>query len=270
MSGKLRVAITGATSGLGAEMALQLARRGARVAVTGRREGRLRELERAVSAAGGECLALAGSVAEPETVRRHYAAIRERWGGLDWAILNAGISETSSAIQFSSDVVRRTFETNVFGAAQWLEAVLPDMVVAGRGTIAGIASVAAWRGLPGAGAYCASKAALATLLESARVDLRGTGVRVVTVCPGYVKSEMVAGRDPAELWFLLETEDGARRILRGIEQGRRLVAFPWQLAWLMRYAVRHLPGFLYDPLVAGFAPRRAKKGRSSRPGPGAG
>jgi short-subunit dehydrogenase len=128
-------------------------------------------------------------------------------------------------------------------------AVLPGMIAAGSGLVAGISSLAAWRGLPGADAYSASKAALCTLLESTRVDLRGTGVDVVIVCPGLIRN---ASPDPAEEAgkpFILGLEDGVRRILTGIERRRRLVHFPWQLWYPIRYVVRHLPASTYDWLV---------------------
>lgn len=246
----LRVVVTGATSGLGRMMAVLLGRRGARVAVTGRRKEKLEETAALVRQAGGECLPLLGGVVDPAEVKAHYAAIKAAWGGLDWAILNAGVGDSSNARQFSAENVRWTFETNVFGAANWIEAVLPGMLAAKSGVIAGISSLAAFRGLPNSGSYSASKAALSTLLESARVDLRGAGVDVVTVCPGFVKSEMTARNDEKEMWFLLECEDGARRILAGIERRRRVVHFPWQLSLPMIYGVHNLPGFVYDRLVS--------------------
>jgi NAD(P)-dependent dehydrogenase (short-subunit alcohol dehydrogenase family) len=244
-----RALVTGASSGLGREMARQLCGRGWRVAVTGRREAELEETARLLGAAGGECLPLVGSVAEAATVRRHYAAIRERWGGLDLAILNAGISDSVDSRAFRAEPYHAVFATNVGGAVNWLEAVLPDMVAAGSGTVAGISSLAAWRGLPGAGAYSASKAALATLLESTRVDLRGTGVDVVIVCPGFIRN----GGDPAGdkgKPFLLDLDDGVRRILNGIERKRRIVHFPWPLSFFMKYVVHNMPGACYDWLIS--------------------
>lgn len=240
--------ITGASSGLGREMARQLGARGWRVAVTGRREEDLRETARQAEAAGGECLSLVGSVAEADTVKRHYAAIRERWGGLDWAILNAGVGDSVHARRFDAGVYHRVFATNVGGAINWLEAVLPGMIEAGSGTIAGISSLAAWRGLPGAGAYSASKAALSTLLESTRVDLRGTGVDVVIVCPGFIKNRGGADERGGRP-FLMETEDGVRAILAGIDRKQRLVHFPWPLSLTMRHVVRNLPARAYDWLI---------------------
>jgi NAD(P)-dependent dehydrogenase (short-subunit alcohol dehydrogenase family) len=252
-----RVLVTGASSGLGREMARQLGGRGWRVAVTGRREQELLETARRVEAEGGECLALVGSVTDVEVVRRHHATIRERWGGLDWAILNAGVGDAVDARRFQAAVYHRVFATNVGGAANWLEAVLPGMIEAGHGTIAGISSLAAARGLPGAGAYSGSKAALSTLLESTRVDLRGTGVDVVIVCPGFVRNGSADPGDDQGKPFLLELEDGVQRILAGIDGGQRVVHFPWQLSYLMRHVVHNLPGAAYDWLISRLAGRPA-------------
>jgi NADP-dependent 3-hydroxy acid dehydrogenase YdfG len=229
-------------------MARQLGARGFRVAVTGRRAEDLEETARRTQAAGGDCMVLVGSVTDAATVKRHYAAIRERWGGIDWAILNAGVGDGVDARSFSAETYHRVLSTNVGGAVNWIEAVLPDMLASRSGTIAGIASLAAFRGLPRAGAYSASKAALATLLESTRVDLRGTGIDVVIVCPGFVKNGGPAEDDAGKL-FLMETEAGVASILRGITRKRRVVHFPWQLSYVMKYGVRHMPGFCYDWLM---------------------
>jgi NAD(P)-dependent dehydrogenase (short-subunit alcohol dehydrogenase family) len=253
MSGH-RALVTGASSGLGREMARQLAARGWRVAVTGRRAPELAETARLVEAAGGECLPLVGSVCEPVVVARHAGAIRERWAGLDWLVLNAGIGEAVDARSFSAERYHEVFATNVGGAVNWLGAVLPGMIEAGQGTVAGISSLAAWRGLPRAGAYSASKAALATLLESTRVDLRGTGVRVVTVFPGFIRNRGVPTDADRGKPFLLDLEDGARRILDGIESGRSVVHFPWPLSFPMRHVVRHLPAPVFDWLMGRLAP----------------
>jgi NAD(P)-dependent dehydrogenase (short-subunit alcohol dehydrogenase family) len=229
-------------------MARQLGARGWRIAVTGRRAADLEETARRIEVAGGESLALVGSVTDVEAVKRHYAAIRERWGGLDWAILNAGIGDGVHGRRFRASVYHRVMVTNVGGAVNWIEAVLPDMIAAGRGTIAGISSLAAWRGLPGAGAYSASKAALSTLLESTRVDLRGTGVDVVTICPGFIRNGG-SGDDAQGKPFLMETEAGVASILRGIESKTRVAHFPWPLSYLMKYGVHNMPDACYDWLM---------------------
>jgi len=257
--GPTRAVVTGATSGLGRELARQLGARGWRVAVTGRRADALKEPARLVREAGGEALELVGSVTDDADVRAHYAAIRAAWNGLDWAILNAGVGDSMSAKEFSAETVRWTFDANVFGPARWLEAILPDMLAQGSGVVAGIASLAGFRGLPNSGPYSASKAALMTLLESARVDLRGTGVDVVTVCPGFVKSEMTDRNNPRSMPFLMETPDGAAAIIAGVDARRRVVHFPWPLSYPTKYALARLPDFAYDWLAAKLGPLRTKK-----------
>lgn len=252
-----RVVITGATSGLGKETALQLARRGWKIAVTGRRKDKLDAVAAAVREAGGIPLVLEGSVTDLNEVKGHYRRIKEEWGGLDWAILNAGVGDSENALNFSSANVVWTFEANVFGAANWLEVVLPDMIAQGSGTVAGIGSLAGYRGLPSSAAYSSSKAALYTLLESVRLDLRETGVKIVTVTPGFVKSELT-GRNEAPMPFLLETDDGVRRMLKGIDAGKRVVHFPWQLSLVVIYLLGALPNCLYDQFTR-FMPKRRKK-----------
>jgi short-subunit dehydrogenase len=130
------------------------------------------------------------------------------------------------------------------------------MLAAKSGVIAGVASIAGFRGLPTSGSYCASKAALITLLESASLDLRGTGVSIVTVCPGFVKSEMTDRNDIKQMPFLLECEDGSRRIIEGIRRHKRLVHFPWQLSVPVIYGLHNTPDFLYEWLGSKFKKRK--------------
>ena len=221
--------------------------------MTGRREADLRETARLVEEAGGEALPLVGSVCDAAVVARHAAAVRERWGGLDWLVLNAGIGDAVDARRFDAERFAEVLATNVGGAVNWLGAVLPWMIEAGSGTVAGISSLAAWRGLPRAGAYSASKAALATLLESARVDLRGTGVRVVTVFPGFIRNR---GVPAARTGQAVPARPRGRRAAhprrhRERPPGRPL---PAPLSWPMRHVVRNLPAPAYDWLMGRLAP----------------
>lgn len=252
-----RVLITGASSGLGKEAAIQLARRGWKIAITGRRKEKLDLVADAIRAEGGEALTLVGSVVELDGVKKHYRQIKDAWGGLDWAILNAGVGDSENALAFSASNIRWTFETNLFGVANWLEAVLPDMISQGSGTIAGVGSLAGTRGLPSSGAYSSSKAALYTLFESTRLDLKGTGIKIVTVTPGFVRSELT-DRNEAPMPFMLTTEDGVQRMIKGIDAGKRVVHFPWQLSLVVIYILGFLPNWLYDNFTM-FLPKRKKK-----------
>ena len=187
----MRVVITGATSGLGRELAVQLGRRGWRVAVTGRRRELLDETAKRVIEAGGEALPLYGSVTDDEEGKGHYAAVKAAWGGLDWAVLNAGVSDSMDAKKFSAENVRWTFDANVLGVARWIEAVLPDMLERRCGLIAGVASLAGFRGLPLSGPYSASKAALINLTASLAKVL-APAIRVNAVAPGATATDMNA------------------------------------------------------------------------------
>jgi short-subunit dehydrogenase len=260
MSETTRVLVTGATSGLGREMVRQLAQRGYRVAFTGRRTDRLEETRALAAAAGptAELLPLAGSVTDRADVARHHEAVVAAWGGIDWLILNAGVGDTISGLEFAAEHVRWIFETNLFGAANWLEVALPAMIARGAGVVVGLSSLAGVRGLPTSAGYSASKAALTTMLESLRVDLRRSGVKVLTVLPGYIKSEITARNDPRQMLFLLETEDGVRRILRGIDRRNRYISFPWQLSWLCRLVLAPMPIWIYDRIASRIKRKKEK------------
>ena len=255
-----RVLITGATSGLGKELAMQLANEGSMLALTGRREDRLIELAQALKDVGaGGVLTLTGDVADPAAVKKHHALIMEQFGGLDWAILNAGISKSGDAKEgFAADDYRLVYGVNVFGVANWIEAVLPGMLKDKSGTIVGVASVAGYRGLPRSGPYSSSKAALISLLESLRVDLRGTGVKVVTVCPGFVRTEMTAKWRDEDMPFLMEPRDAVRLMIAGIKAGSRMVDFPRPFSTFVKYVVRNLPGCVYDRVASRGTRRRSK------------
>jgi short-subunit dehydrogenase len=151
--------------------------------------------------------------------------------------------------------LRRVLEVNVTGMAATLAAFAPAMRQAGSGTLVGIASVAGFRGLAGNGAYCASKAAAITLLESMRVELRSSGVSVVCICPGYIDTPMTRV-NRYRMPFLMSAEAAAPRFARAIAARRRRAVIPWQMA-LVSVLLRAMPGWLYDRL-ASRAPRKPR------------
>src|SRR6185295_3417255 len=179
-----------------------------------------------------------------------------RFGPPDLVIANAGIGVGTHGEDLADiDKLRRVLDVNVTGMATTLAAFAPSMRQAGRGTLAGIASVASFRGIPGNGAYCASKAAARAWLESLRVELRGTGVSVVCVCPGYIDTPMTRV-NRFHMPFLISADEAARRIARAIQGKRRLAVIPWQMA-LVSLLLRAMPGWLYDRLAAR-APRKPR------------
>ena len=179
-----------------------------------------------------------------------------RAGVPDIVIANAGISAGTSSEEIEDVAkLRRVLEVNVAGLANTLAAFAPAMRKAGRGTLAGIASVAGFRGLAGNGAYSASKSAAITWMESLRTEMHGSGVAVVCICPGYIDTPLTRV-NRFRMPFLLSAEEGARRIARAIERKPRLAVVPWQMA-LVSVVLRVLPGAIYDRLAAG-APRKPR------------
>lgn len=179
-----------------------------------------------------------------------------RFGAPDLVIANAGVSVGTRGDEVADVAkLRRVLEVNVTGLAATLAAFAPAMREAGRGTLAGIASVAGFRGLPGAGAYSASKSAAITWLESLRAELHGSGVSVVCVCPGYIDTPMTQV-NRYRMPFLLPADEAARRIARAIAARRRLAVIPWQMA-AVSLLLRAMPGCLYDRLAAR-APRKPR------------
>ena len=172
-----------------------------------------------------------------------------RFGAPDIVIANAGVSRgtlTEHAEDLS--VFREVLETNVLGIVNAFQPFVAPMRAVRRGTLVGIASIAGFRGLPGSGAYSASKAAAISYLESLRVELAGSGIAVVTVCPGYIATPMTAG-NPYPMPFLMRPDVAARRIAHAIARRRRFYVLPWPMAIGGRL-FRALPQPLYDRIFA--------------------
>ena len=227
-----RVWVTGASSGIGAALVHELAARGCRVAASARRAEKLQEL---AAAAPGEVIAVPADVTDREAMMAAAEAVRERFGAIDLAILNAANWDQFSVESWDTDVIRRHFDTNVLGMVHGIEAVLADMRRRRSGAIAGMASVAGYRGLPRSEAYGATKAAEINMLESLRIDLRPLGIAVHTICPGFVRTDLTA-KNTFPMPFMLEPDDAARRIVRGIEKGKAEVVFPLPMLVLMKTA----------------------------------
>ncbi|MDD5295847.1 MAG: SDR family oxidoreductase [Rhodocyclaceae bacterium] len=248
----LRVFITGASSGIGAALAAHYAHGGATLGLLARRLDKLEAV--AAGLPGRHFLYVADVTDAPAVIA---AAEDFMQGGVpDIVIANAGISVgtlTEHAEDFPA--FAKVFQTNVLGLFATFQPFIGPMSRQGRGTLAGIASVAGIRGLPGAGAYSASKAAAISYLESLRVELRSRGIRVTTVCPGYIETPMTAVNDYA-MPFILPAGEAARRIARVIAKGRSYAVLPWQMA-IVAKLMRLLPNSVYDRLFA-------NKGRKPR------
>lgn len=242
------VFITGASSGIGRALAIELGSRGAAVGLFARRADALHELAGEVEAAGGRALALPGDVRDAAAVRAAAEELRARFESIDVLIANAGVATTGHITEVRPEDVDEVMSINVVGAANSVAAVLPEMLARGQGQLVAISSLSAYRGLPKSAVYCASKAAVSAFFESARVDLRGTGIDVTIIHPGFIKTPLTAGRK-AQMPYLMELEDATKKIIRAIETRRKSYAFPWQLASIVRAAML-FPIPLYDRIVS--------------------
>ncbi len=241
------VFITGASSGIGRALAVELGRRGAMLGLLARRAEALGELTMEVERVGGQAVALPSDVRDAAAVRAAADELRARFKRIDVLIANAGVATTAHITEVRAEDVAEVMSINVVGAANSVGAVLPEMVARGSGQLVAISSLSAYRGLPKSAVYCASKAALSAFFESVRVDLRGTGVDVTIIHPGFIKTPLTAGRH-AQMPYLMELEDATKKIVRAIEARKKSYAFPWQLASLVRAAML-MPNFLYDRIA---------------------
>jgi short-subunit dehydrogenase len=249
IAGKV-VVVTGASSGLGAEMARQLGRMGLKVGLTARRERELEEVAGSIRSEGGTAFVAPADAADPAALKAAIGAIVEALGPVDLLIANAGLGISTPALAFSADAFDRMIRVNLASVGHAIEAVLPRMLREGRGQIVGISSLAGFRGLPGSAGYSATKAGLSALLEGLRPELRRAGVAVTTVHPGFVRTPMTAG--PSKFRpLMMDVEPAVRIILRGVAARRTRVDFPWRMAAFLGL-VRLLPDRAYDRLAARF------------------
>ncbi len=250
----MAVFITGASSGLGQALARHYASQGHTLGLVARRRDRLEAL---ASQLDGEHHIYPVDVQDREALHAAAKDFIQRTGKVDIVIANAGISAGTLTEELDDyGVFEEIFRTNVLAMVATFEPFLAWMKSNRHGTLVGIASVAGIRGLPGAGAYSASKSAVITYCESLRLEMAPHGVSVVTIAPGYVRSEMTA-HNPYAMPFLLETDVFAKRAARAIESRRRYAVIPWQMAIVSRI-MRLLPAWLYDKLAMN-APRKPRR-----------
>lgn len=249
-----RVVISGASSGIGLALARHYLERGAIVAVFARRG----ELLQSLSAEFSDrvfCYVL--DVRDAPAVQNAANDFIARAGGPDVVIANAGVS-VGTLTEYAEDIdaFQQVLDINVLGMVKTFQPFVAAMRETGQGSLVGIASVAGFRGLPGASAYSASKAAAISYLESLRVELHGSGVRVITICPGYIKTPMTAN-NPYAMPFMLDAEEAAKRMAYAIERETAFTVIPWQMGLVGR-VLKFLPRWMYDRLFAK-APRKPRK-----------
>ena len=236
--------ITGASSGIGKGLALEIAARGGRLGLLARREDVLNELVGEITKRNGTSVAVAADVRDPQAVKAAVDRVARELGPIDVMIANAGIGVTDHAANLNPNQVAEVININVLGAVNSVAAVLPEMVERGSGQLVAISSLAGYRGLAKSAAYCASKAALSSFFESLRIDLRHTGVKVTIIYPGFIKTPLTSGRQ-AKMPYLMELDDAVKKIVLAIEKEKKSYAFPWQLATIVRSGLI-MPPSMYD------------------------
>ncbi|MBK7721989.1 MAG: SDR family NAD(P)-dependent oxidoreductase [Austwickia sp.] len=238
-----RVWLIGASSGIGAATAEELARRGAKVAISARSADELAE----VAARAGEAVVAPADVTDAAAVAAAHDQVRRELGGLDMVIWCAGYWKQTDAAQWDAEVFARHVEVNLLGLNHVLAVVLPPFVAQRRGHLVGVASVAGYRGLPGGEAYGTTKAAQLHLLESLRGALAPYDVTVTTVAPGFVDTPMTATNE-FPMPFLMEPQEAARDLCDGLERGASTIIFPLPMA-VFTQAARLLPGPVWTLLT---------------------
>jgi short-subunit dehydrogenase len=242
-AGKVAI-VTGATGGIGQELARQLAGADARVGLIARRHGVLEDLARAIAGSGGVALAAPADVTKREELETAVQSVRRGLGPVDVLIASAGVCMPTLLEPVNLADVEAMVRVNLLGVVYAFAAVLPEMLRRQSGRLAAVASLAAYGALPGESGYCASKAAVKIYLDGLRAQLCERGIVVTTLCPGFVRTQMTAENT---FWMpgLLSPHDAARRMLVAICRGRGVYNFPW-LPTLLAKVVARLP----DPILA--------------------
>jgi len=255
--------VTGASSGIGRELARRLGAGGVRVALSARRRPELDAAAEEIARAGGPpATVIPADLSLAEEAFRTVAEAEARLGRIDLLISSAGVGGNAPIERMPWERMEEMVRVNTLGPMALIRAALPAMLERGAGTIAGISSLASYRGLPGSGPYSASKAGLSTFLEAVRVESRSRGVAVVDIHPGFVRTPMTSGRRERMI-FLMEVDDAARLILRAIVRRKPVYDLPWQMSLVLR-AVRLLPPALFDRFAAGRGGVRASENRGTR------
>lgn len=235
-----KVLITGASSGLGAALALTLSKKGVCLVLVARRQAKLKALANQINQAGGQAKVFPCDVTNYQQVQTTYRQIKNRVGNIDLAFLNAGIGSQTLTQNLSVKETEKVMNTNYFGVVNWLEPLLREMQSHNKGIIAITSSLASYRGLPSSGSYAASKAALTALIESCQIDLLATKIKLVLIMPYFMITEMSGLDQPRNLIIWSSAQKAANVIINGIAKGKQEIIFPWHFHLFM-YFMKIIP-----------------------------
>lgn len=247
LSGK-RIWLTGASSGIGRALALELTGRGAVCGLTARSEESLWSLQGEIKGRGGQALVVPGDVNDSARMKAVAAELEERMGGIDILIANAGTHLFTKPEQFDAEEYLGLMNLNYGGMLRCIEAVLPFMRQRGAGRIVGVSSLAGYRGVPRAAAYGASKAAMIHFLESLRFHLVRQNIGVTIVNPGFVRTPLTDKND-FHMPFLVDADRAAKVICAGIARGKDEVSFPIPFNWIIK-GMRVIPYPIYKRIMS--------------------
>ncbi len=245
------ILISGASSGIGAVLARELARRGARVGLLARRAERLEALAAEIEEAGGQAAWAVADVADAEALCRALDDLARELDGVDMIIANAGYGHPENPAKLKPGTAERMYDINLFGMLRMIDWALPGFWERRSGHIVGVASMASYLGMPNSASYCGSKAAMRVHLQSLRVSLKRRGIAVTTLCPGFVDSELTR-KTKAPMPFFWPTDRAVRYIADALERRRGEVMFPWQMRWIIQLLAR-LPTALSEWLIGRMA-----------------
>ncbi|MEI6090834.1 MAG: SDR family NAD(P)-dependent oxidoreductase [bacterium] len=240
----MNILITGASSGIGRALAKYFNATGNTLFISARREERLSELANELEKSGNMCFFQKCDVANKADTASMVAKAIEEMGSIDLAILSAGVGRTANFTELDCEPFRYTFDINLFGVLHSMEYIIPAMLKQGHGKIAAVSSMADVRGIPYSSAYSSSKAALTRVLEAARIELKPLNIDVVTIRPGFVKSEMT-DQNKFKMPLLMPVERAARIIAHGLAKHKAYINFPYRTNFVAAF-MRVIPNPWYE------------------------
>lgn len=250
------VLITGASSGIGYSLAKLLPKENCSIALLSRRENVLKDLVKEIKVYNTKIRAYKCDVGNLAEVKNIFQRVKEEFGRINVAILNAGTSQRMDVTNYSSEVAKEIFNANTLGIINCVEQLLPDFIQRREGMIVGVSSLAESRGFPRSGFYSASKAAASLLLESLRIELKTYNIKVITVKPGFVKTPMT-DKNEFHMPFILDVDKAAQLILNGIKKEKKIIQFPFTIV-IGSKLIKIMPNWLFDYLMSKPLPAKKK------------
>ena len=251
------VLITGASSGIGYSLAKSLPKENCSLALISRRKELLDQLASEIKVNENQVQTYVCDVGNINDVRNTYKQIKNDFGKIDIAILNAGTSNRTDIKNYSAEIAKRIFDTNVFGIINFVEQLLPDFIKRKEGMLVGVSSLAESRGFPRSGFYNASKSAVSLMLESLRVELRQYNIKVITIKPGFVRTPFI---DKNEFYMpsIVDADKAVQIIINGLKKEKKLIQFPFTTVLGSKIA-KLMPDWLFDYLMSKPLPHRRDK-----------